>query len=107
MFPYSTILGPLFWIIMGLIYALIIASARVWVQDLGLKMNWWKWMMVVGWFCLLNFSIAGGFTLIGEREPRAGLYFLGLFVTISVITGVGLGRFLWAGRGKHSGSVQR
>ena len=98
MFPHSTILGPLFWIVMGLLYALIIVSARVWAQDLGLQMNWWKWLLVAGWFCMLNFSIGGGFTLIGEGEQRAGLYFLGLFVTISIIAGAGLWRLLWAGR---------
>jgi len=98
MFPHSTILGPLFWIVMGLLYALIFAGARIWFQDLGLKMNWWKWVLVAGWFCMLNFSIGGGFTLIGEGEQRAGLYFLGLFGTISVIAGAGLWRLLWTRR---------
>ena len=100
MFPHSNILGPLFWIVMGLLYAFIFLSIRVWFQDLGLRMNWWKWLLVLGWFFLLNFSIGGGFTLIGEGEQRAGLYLLGGSVTISVIVGTGLWRILWAGREK-------
>ena len=98
MFPHATILGPLFWIVMGLLLALIFAGARIWFQDIGLQMNWLKWILVVGWFCMLSFSIGGGFTLVGEGEQRAGLYFLGIFLTISIILGAGLWRFLLAGR---------
>ena len=94
MFTYSTILRPLFWIVMGLIYALIIVGAKVWAQDLGLEMNWWKWLLAAIWYCLLSFSFAGGFTLLGEKEPRAGYYFLGFFLIVTIISGVGLWHLL-------------
>ncbi len=97
MFPHSTILGPLFWIGMGLLYALIIVGARIWAQDLGLKMTWWKWLLTAIWYILLSVSISGAFTLFGENESRAGYYFLGIFVTITVILGAGLWRILLAG----------
>ena len=87
---YSTILRPLFWIAMGLIYALAIAGARVWAQDLGLQMTWWKWLLAALWYLMLSVGLAGGFTLMGEKEPRAGYYFLGLVLIGMIILGIGL-----------------
>ncbi len=94
MFPHATILGPLFWIVMGLLYALLILGARIWFKDLGYQMNWWKWFITACWFIFLSVTIAGGFTLFGENEMKAGYYFLGLFGMISVISGVGVWRLL-------------
>ena len=90
MVQYSTLFRPLFWIVMGMIYALIIAGARVWAQDLGLSMTWWKWALSAMWYCFLSFSVASGFTLMGEKEPKAGYYFLGLFLAGTAVLGVGL-----------------
>lgn len=98
MFPNSTMLDPLFWIAMGLLYALVFAGARAWAQDLKLSMPWWKWLLAIGWFFALNISVAGGFTLFGENERQAGLYFLMVFGTFSLLSGVGLWRVLVAGR---------
>lgn len=100
MFPQSTILGPLFWIALGMLYSFLIISARIWVKDLKLKMNKWKWLLLISWFILINLSIAGGFTLIGENEKRAGLYFLGFFGIISTIYGVVIWRILQLNRDK-------
>lgn len=101
MFPYSTILGPVFWIIMGLLYAFLIYGARIWLQDLNVKMNWWKWLLISFWFIILNVSIAGGFTLIGENEGKAGIYFLLFFVSLSIILGVIVWRIITIGRKKN------
>lgn len=76
---------------MGLLLALIIYSAKLWAKDLGLKMNWWKWLLAGLWFIILSLSIAGGFTLIGEREVTPGLYFLGSFLVINFL----LGALIW------------
>ena len=92
MLTYSKFFQPLFWIVMGLIYAVMIAGARYWAQDLSLNMTWWKWLLVAIWYVLLSFAFAGGFTLVGERERRAGWRHLGFFFAISAIFGV----FLWA-----------
>jgi hypothetical protein len=73
---------------MGLIYALMIAGAPVWAKDLGLQMAWWKWLLAAIWYCLLSLAIAASFTLMGEREPRAGHYALGLTLVIMAILGV-------------------
>ncbi len=90
MFTNSTILEPLFWIIMGILYTVFAISMTYWAKDLKLKMNWRKWLLSAIWFILLNMTIAGGFTLIGENETRAGIYFLGVFGTIFIVLGVGL-----------------
>lgn len=107
MFPNSTILGPLFWIAMGLIYALAFAGARIWFDELGLKLNWWKWVLATLWYIILSISVAGSFTLFGENEVQAGFYFLGVFVTISIILGIGLWRILISGRGKRPAPAKK
>jgi hypothetical protein len=88
MLIYSTFFRPLFWIAMGLIYAVMMAGARYWAQDLGLHMTWWKWLFAFLWYVLVSFAFAGGFTLIGEREPKAGWRHLGFFLGIAVVLGV-------------------
>ena len=90
MILYSTIARPFFWIVMGLLYALMIAGAPVWAEDVGLQMTWWKWLLAAIWFGLLSMGIAAGFTLLGEKEPRAGHYITGLSVIIMIILGIGL-----------------
>ena len=37
---YSPFFKPIFWTIMGLIYALTVFGAPIWAQDLGLHMTW-------------------------------------------------------------------
>ena len=66
---------------MGALYTVFAISMTYWAKDLKLKMNWGKRLLSVIWFILLNVTIAGGFTLIGENEIRAGIYFLGVFIT--------------------------
>ena len=72
---------------MGLLYALIIAGAPLWAQDLGLQMTWWKWILSGLWYVLLSFTFAGSFTLLGEREPGAWYKFMGFHLTIVIISG--------------------
>jgi hypothetical protein len=76
---------------MGLIYALIIAGAPIWAQDLGLQMSWWKWILSALWYVFLSFSLAGGFTLLGEKEPGAWYKFMGFHLLLVVISGVVIG----------------
>ena len=85
---------PVFWMLMGALYAFIFFSASLWAKDIGLKMNWWKWTITAIWFGILSLSIAGGFTLIGENEVTPGIYFLGTFLVLSIILGVLLWRVL-------------
>ncbi len=88
MLQYSTFFKPIFWTIMGLLYALIIAAAPVWARDMGLQMSWWKWILAAVWYALLSFTFAGSFTLMGEREPGAWYRFLGFNLIITIIVGI-------------------
>lgn len=88
MIAYSTILRPAFWTIMGLLYALMIAGMPYWFQDFGIQMTWWKWILALLWYVLFSFTLAGTFTLLGEKEPRAWYKFLGFHMILVVISGI-------------------
>jgi hypothetical protein len=88
MLQYSSFFKPIFWTVMGLIYALIIAGAAVWAQDMGLQMSWWKWILAAVWYVLLSFTFAGSFTLLGEKAPGAGYRFLCFNLIITIIVGI-------------------
>jgi hypothetical protein len=92
---YVPLLRPLFWIVMGLNYLVVLASANSWIEDVGIAMTWWKWLLAILWYGFLNFCFAGGFTLIGEKEPRAGFYFLGFSLLLTIILGLGLWGLIW------------
>ena len=92
--------GGFFWFGMGIVFVLVALGARAWAEDLRLAMSWWKWLFAFAWYALLNFSVALGFTLIGEDETGAGLKLLAFLGVITLILGVGLARLLWSGRTK-------
>lgn len=86
---------------MGGLYILIFYSAKLWAQDSGLKMTWWKWTLTGLWFTGLSLTVAEGFTLIGENEVEAGLRFLAFFMIVNFIPGVILWRIISTGREKQ------
>ncbi|PSW04298.1 hypothetical protein [Photobacterium lipolyticum] len=90
MFPQSTVLDPLFWMLLGAIQVLVFAGANQWAKEYQLGMNWWKWTLVGGWWFSMLLTIAGAFTLLGENEGYAGWYFLGFVGTLLVIGGAGI-----------------
>ena len=94
MFPQSTLLDPLFWMLLGAAQVLVFAGARQWFEELQLGMNRWKWALVAGYWFSLLLTIAGAFTLMGENEGNAGWYFLGTIGLALVIAGVVLARVL-------------
>lgn len=71
-----------------------IIGLAMWLKDMKVKMNWWKWSLTLLWFTLLSITVAGGFTLIGENELRAGLLFMAVPGAVIIVAGVALGRFL-------------
>jgi hypothetical protein len=91
MITYSPFFKPVFWIIMGLLYALIIAGAPLWAWDLGLNMTWWKWILSALWYGFLSFTFAGGFTLLGEKEQGTCYKFIRFHMIIVIVTGTVLG----------------
>jgi Zn-dependent protease with chaperone function len=94
MFPKSLMMGPLFWIILGLIYAVMLHSYYHWTRNQNIKMNWWKWLLSVSFYILLSLSIATGFTLFGEGEIRPGTASIVVFGVLSILFGVLLFRFV-------------
>ena len=88
MIIYSTYLKAVFWMVMGLVYALLIAGAPIWARDLGLQMTWWKWVLAVLWYAFVSYSFAVAFTLKGEEEPGAWYKFLGSHLIIAILLGV-------------------
>jgi len=92
----------LFAFIIGAASGLVASGAKAWVRDLGLKMTWWKWLLTILWYLMLNFSVILAFTMMGEGETGAGLKMLLFFSIIIFILSVGLARLLWMGRKKTS-----
>ena len=94
MFPYSTFLGPLFWMVMGVLAAIFFYSLVQYFKASKMSLVWWKWLLLIFWLIGLYTLISGAFVLIGESEVRAGLYFLGVFGTLIIIFGVALWRLV-------------
>ncbi len=84
----------LFWFIEGLFACLAVIALKLWTEDRGIRMPWWKWVLVTSWVCLVGFTLAMVGTSIGEGEPRAGLMGGIVFGVISVIVGVVFWRLL-------------
>jgi hypothetical protein len=92
----------LFSFVFGAVTGLVVAGAIAWAKDLALKMTWWKWLLAVLWYVLLNFFVFLDFTMIGEGETGAGWKMLLFQGVIMIILGVGLVRLLWTGRRKKA-----
>jgi len=88
----------IFAFIIGLLTVPVIASAVIWSRDLGIRLNWWKWLLVAIWYFLLLFFILLDFTFIGEGEPAAGWKGLLFQLLVMIILGVGLGRIIFSKR---------
>jgi len=86
--------GELFWMVMGALSVLIGIGATMWAKDLGLKMNWYKWVLVVAWYLLLLLTVASPFTLIGENEVGAAYRIIPFLLVPTIILGVALWRVL-------------
>ena len=84
----------------GLVSGAVVVGAITWVKDLGLKMNWWKWLLSAVWYVLLLMLVFAAFTLVGEGEPVAGWKTLGIVTVVMVILGAALARLLIAGKGQ-------
>ena len=90
----------IFAFITGLLSGAVVVGASTWAKVLGLKMNWWKWLLSALWYILFLFLVFAGFTLMGEGEVLVGWKAIGISVVLMVILGAGLVRLLLAGR-KH------
>ena len=90
----------IFAFVVGLLTGGVVVGAATWAKALGLKMNWWKWVLLALWYVLLLFFLFAGFTFMGEGEVAAGWKTIGIAVVLMVILGAALVRILITGR-KH------
>ena len=88
----------LFWFIEGVLATLVVLGFKAWMEDRGVKMNWWKWCLFGLWILMAGFTIAFVGTSIGENELTAAFRGGILFGVISIVSGVGLWRLLNRGR---------
>ena len=86
--------------LVGLLTGAVVVGAITWAKALGLKMSWWKWILLALWYVLLLFFLFAGFIFMGEGEVAAGWKTIGIAVVLMVILGAALVRILLAGR-KH------
>ncbi len=83
MFPQSTLLDPIFWMVMGAIQLYLFQNARYWAGEFRLNMNPAKWVLVGGWWASFLLTIAGAFTLLGENEATPA----GISLVLSALPG--------------------
>lgn len=87
-----------FWVLMGILFVGIFRGAKVWFEEKGFKMNWWKWLLTALWYGFVLMSVAAPFTFLAEGEPQ-GFWGIGaVMIVSSIILGVGLWRLLIADR---------
>lgn len=84
----------LFWFIEGVFACLLIIGLKFWMEDRGIPMPFWKWLLFGIWVLFVGFSIAFVGTSLGENEPYAARLGAIIFGLTSIISGFGLGRLL-------------
>lgn len=77
MFPGTTMLNYLFWMILGVLQMLLVVGAYDWLKSYNKNVAWWQMVLMYGCFLSACLVVGGGFTLIGEYESRGGWYFIG------------------------------
>jgi hypothetical protein len=83
-----------FWFLEGIFVCLAVMGFRAWMEDRGVPMPVWKWILLGIWVLLLGFTIAFIGTNLGEKEVNAALKGGIIFGLVTIITGVGLWRLI-------------
>ena len=88
----------LFWFLEGVFACLVVIGLKTWMEDKGIPMPFWKWILFGLWVFFFGFTIAFVGTSIGENEITAAKIGGILFGLISIISGFILWRLLMAGK---------
>jgi len=91
----------LFWFIEGIFTCLAVIGLKIWMEDKGIPMPFWKWLLLGLWVLFFGFTIAFVTTSLGENEPTAAKIGGIAFGLISLVTGFGLWRLLLLKRKKQ------
>ena len=86
-----------FWFVEGVLFVFAVMGFRAWAQDRGIRLSPVRWTLVLLWAGLAGFCFAFIGTSFGEGEPTAATRGGLLFGLITILSGVGLWRFLVAG----------
>lgn len=97
----------LFWFFMGIIAILTGAGFKVFADDRGWVMTWWKWALSFIWYIIFSLSIFSYGTLAGESEGSAGVKVLLLGFFVCIVYGAGLLRAMAHRRGTKNIKVNR
>ena len=84
----------LFWFLMGIIFVLIAAGFKVYADEKGWVISWWKALLAFIWYLIFTMSFYAYGVLMGENEGSAGFKLLLLGLFICLIYGVGLWRLI-------------
>jgi hypothetical protein len=87
-----------FWFIEGVLACLAVIGLKLWAEDRGIPMPFWKWLVAGLWVLLLGFTIAFVGTSLGENEPTAAKLGGILFGLTTIIAGIAAWRILHSGR---------
>lgn len=90
----STIFGPLFWMLQGILLFIFVIGLYFYFKDKNIELTILKWLLIIAYWLTVNLTITAGFTLIGEDETRAGIYFMSFFSVILIVVGVVLRRYI-------------
>ena len=77
-----------FWFIQGILATIIFIAFKIWMEDRGVKMVWWKWAVWILWVTVAGFTISFIFTSLGEGEKIAAIKGGIIFSLITIVTGV-------------------
>jgi drug/metabolite transporter (DMT)-like permease len=85
----------LFWFLEGIFACLFVIGFKFWMEDRGVPMPFWKWLLLGLWILFFGFTIAFVGTNLGESESTAAFRGGIIFGLTAMITAVGLWRFLF------------
>lgn len=91
----------IFWFLEGIVVCVSLMGLRVWAEDRGIPMPFWKWPVVCAWMLFAGFCIAFVGTCIGEGELTAAIKGGIVGGVICIVTGVGLWRLLFRRRASN------
>ena len=94
---HSFFTSGLFWFVEGILACLSVIALKLWMEDRGIPMPFWKWVLVVAWLVGVGVTVAFVGTCLGENETYAATRGGMIFGTIAVIAGVVILRLLRVG----------
>jgi hypothetical protein len=89
-----------FWFMEGILTCLMVIGLKFTMEDKGIPMPFWKWILFGLWILFVGFTIAFVGTSLGEGEPTAAKMGGILFGLTSTLSGIALWRILVSGRAK-------